>query len=79
MQAQTESTTEKIRSSPRALSRQDYVIAPLRKSEMKKLRRWLNNKDIIEVAADEKNGQVYLLNDTKIIRGRARYEHTHAR
>lgn len=75
MQAQTESTTEKIRSSPRQLSRQDYVIARLRKSEMKKLRRWLDNKDIIEVASDEKNGQVYLLNDTKIIRGRARYDH----
>jgi hypothetical protein len=54
----------------KALSKQDYVIARLRKSEMKKLRRWLDNKDIIEIASDEKNGQVYLLNDTKIIRGR---------
>jgi hypothetical protein len=32
---------------------------------MKKLRRWLDKKDFVEIITDENYGQVYLLNRTK--------------
>jgi hypothetical protein len=50
-----------------ALSRRAYAIARIRKSEMHKLRRWLDKGDQIEVATDEKNGQVYLFSASKML------------
>jgi hypothetical protein len=48
------------------LPRRAYAIARIRKTEMKKLRGWLDKKDPIEVATDGKNGLVYLFNGSKI-------------
>jgi len=55
------------RHSSDCLPRRTYAIARLRKSEMKKLRGWLDNKDPVEVATDQRNGQVYIFNTRKTI------------
>jgi hypothetical protein len=48
------------------VSKRFYAVARLRKSEMKKLRNWLDRKDVIEIATHASDGTLYLLNETKI-------------
>jgi len=48
-----------------AIRKRYYVMAKLRKSDAKKLRKWLEGKDQIEIGDDTK-GHVYLLNQDGI-------------